>query len=247
MAAPALIGLGHGSRDRRHTDTIAQLLREVKRQRPDLKVERAYLDHSRPGFEAVVDRLVAAGHREIVVVPLFLDEEELERLALRGLVSALEERHSGVLIRLTRTLGWEPCFLEVLDERLRVALRRARVRELDALVLAGAGSQDPLVNQSVARLARIWSTRHRLPVTAAYASSVPPATGEAVRSFRAEGKRHIAVASLFLTAGPLADRAAELAAEAGAVAVAEPLGPHPEVARIVLARYAVGAVELVPV
>ena len=47
--------------------------------------------------------------------------------------------------------------------------------------------------------------------------------------------------------GFLPDRAAELALEAGAVAVSEPLGAHPEIARTVLARYAVGAVELVPV
>ena len=42
-------------------------------------------------------------------------------------------------------------------------------------------------------------------------------------------------------------RNAELALEAGAVAVSAPLGADPEVARTVLARYAVGAVELVPV
>ncbi|WP_036490849.1 CbiX/SirB N-terminal domain-containing protein, partial [Nocardioides sp. CF8] len=68
-----------------------------------------------------------------------------------------------------------------------------------------------------------------------------------VRAFRAEGRRHIAVASFFLAPGFLPDRAAELAIEAGAVAVSEPLGAHPEVARAILARYAVGAVELVPV
>ena len=79
----------------------------------------------------------------------------------------------------------------------------------------------------------------------AYAQS--PATGEAVRQFRAEGRRHIAVASLFLAPGFLPDRAAELAVEAGAIAVSEPLGAHPELARTILARYAVGAVELVPV
>jgi hypothetical protein len=82
-------------------------------------------------------------------------------------------------------------------------------------------------------------------VTAAYASASPPATGEAVRAFRGEGRRHIAVASLFLAPGFLPDRAAELAIEAGAVAVSDPLGAHPELARTILARYAVGAVELV--
>ena len=38
--------------------------------------------------------------------------------------------------------------------RMREALKAARVRELDALVLAAAGSSDPLANQAVARLAR---------------------------------------------------------------------------------------------
>ena len=55
------------------------------------------------------------------------------------------------------------------------------------------------------------------------------------------------MASLFLAPGFLPDRAAELALEAGAVAVSQPLGAHPTLARAVLARYAVGAVELVPV
>ena len=85
------------------------------------------------------------------------------------------------------------------------------MRELDALVLAAAGSSDHLANQAVARLARLWGSRHKLPTVAAYASAAPPATGEAVRQFRAEGRRHIAVGSLFLAPGTLPDRAAELA------------------------------------
>ena len=115
----------------------------------------------------------------------------------------------------------------MLDRRLRDALSQARVRELDALVLAAAGSSDPLANQAVGRLARVWGARHKLPVTAAFASTAPPATGEAVRAFRAEGRRHVAVASMFLAPGFLPDRAAELALEAGAVAVSEPLGADP--------------------
>jgi len=247
MAAPALIALAHGSKDRRSAATIAQLLTEVRSQRPDLKVERAFLDLSKPSFDAVVDRLVAGGFEEIVVVPLLLSDAFHARVDVPAAIEQATVRHPGVLIRASRILGLEPCFLEVLDERLREALSVARVRELDALVLAGAGSSEMLANQAVARLARVWSSRHKLPVTAAYASSAPPATGEAVRAFRAEGRRHIAVASLFLAPGSLPDRAAELALEAGAVAVSEPLGAHPEVARTILARYAVGAVELVPV
>ncbi|MGY2703106.1 sirohydrochlorin chelatase [Nocardioides sp. HB32] len=247
MTAPALVALAHGSRDPRSAATIKALVSEVKAMRPDLKVEAAFLELSKPSFQTVVDRLVRAGHDEVVVVPLLLTDAYHAKVDVPSAVAEAQARHEGLQVRATRILGLETQFLEVLDVRMREALRSARVRELDALVLAAAGSSDPLANQAVARLARVWGSRHRLPVTAAFASSSPPATGEAVRAFRAEGRRHIAVASLFLAPGFLPDRAAELAVEAGAIAVSEPLGAHPELARAVLARYAVGAVELVPV
>jgi sirohydrochlorin ferrochelatase len=247
MAAPALVALAHGSRDPRSAATITALVAEVRAQRPDLRIEPAFLELSKPSFATVVDKLVRAGYDEIVVVPLLLTEAYHAKVDVPAAIEAATAKHPGLRIRATSVLGLETRFLEVLDERLRTALRAHRVRELDALVLAAAGSSDPLANQAVARLARIWGAHHKLPVVAAYASSAPPATGEAVRAFRAEGRRHIAVASLFLAPGFLPDRAAELAYEAGAVAVSAPLGAHPEVARTVLARYAVGAVELVPV
>jgi len=247
MTAPALVALAHGSRDPRSATTIRAIVDKVREMRPDLRIEPAFLGLSRPSFETVVDRLVRAGHDEIVVVPLLLTEAYHATVDVPEAVAAASARHPGLRIRASRILGLEPVFLEVLDQRLRAALKQARVRELDALVLAAAGSSDPLANQAVARLARLWGSKHRLPTVAAFASAAPPATGEAVRAFRAEGRRHIAVGSLFLAPGTLPNRAAELALEAGAVAVSEPLGADPEVARTVLARYAVGAVELVPV
>jgi sirohydrochlorin ferrochelatase len=247
MTAPALVALAHGSRDPRSAATIKALVDEVRTLRPDLRIEPAFLDLSKPSFDTVVDRLVKAGYEEIVVVPLLLTEAFHAKVDVPEAIASAMSRHDGLKIRGTSVLGLEPMLLDVLDRRLRAALKDARVRELDALVLAAAGSSDALANQAVARLARLWGAKHRLPTVAAYASAAPPATGEAVRQFRAEGRRHIAVGSLFLAPGRLPDRAAELALEAGAVAVSAPLGADPEIARTVLARYAVGAVELVPV
>lgn len=247
MSAPALVALAPGGRDPESVATVTALVTEVRALRPDLRVEVAFVERARPSFETVVDRLARAGHDEVVVVPLLLTAEGSASTAAARVVHAAGERHRGLRLSATEVLGVSPSFLGVLDERLREALRVHRVRELDALVLAGEGSGDALANQSVARLARMWGARHHLPVTAAYASAAPPATGEAVRAFRGEGRRHIAVGSLFLAPGALTLRATELALEAGAVAVSEPLGAHPEVARGILARYAVGAVQLVPV
>jgi sirohydrochlorin ferrochelatase len=247
MTAPALVALAHGSRDPRSAQTVQALCAEVRSMRPDLRIEAAFLELSKPSFPTVVDKLVRAGYDEIVVVPLLLTEAYHATVDVPAAIAAAEARHDNLKVRASSILGLENVFLEVLDRRLRTALKEARVRELDALVLAAAGSSNALANQAVARLARLWGARHRLPTVAAFASAAPPATGEAVRQFRAEGRRHIAVGSMFLAPGTLPDRAAELALEAGAVAVSAPLGADAEVARTILARYAVGAVELVPV
>jgi sirohydrochlorin ferrochelatase len=247
MTAPALVALAHGSRDPRSASTIRALVDEVRRMRPDLRIEPAFLDLSKPTFGAVVDRLVKAGYDEIVVVPLLLTEAFHAKVDVPTVIAEATARHEGLQIRATQVLGLETTFLDVLDRRLREALCAARVCELDGLVLAAAGTSDPLATQSINRLARLWGNRHRLPTVTAFASASPPSTGEAVRAFRAQGRRHIAVGSLFLAPGFLYDRASELALEAGAVAVSQPFGADSEVARTILARYAVGAVELVPV
>lgn len=245
MTAPALIALAHGSRDPRSAATISALTELVACMRPDLRVEPAYLDLSSPGFDHVVDRLVAEGYGEIVVVPLLLTEAYHAKVDVPAAASAAQNRHPGLQIQVTDVLGIEGTLFNVLDRRLRDALGAARVRELDALVLAGAGSSDPLANAMISRAARAWGAHHHLPTIAAFASAVPPAAGEAVRQHRADGRRHIAVGMLFLAPGILPDRVRELALEAGAVAVAEPLGAEEEIAHIILARYAVGSLQLV--
>ena len=245
MSAPALIALAHGSRDPRSSRTVREIVAATKAMRPDLKIEPAFLDHARPDLDAVVDRLVSRGHTEIVVVPLLLTEAYHARIDVPEAVTAAADRHQDLAIRVADVVGTDAALLAVLDVRLREALRLSRVRELDALVLAAAGSSDARANAMVGRLARLWGGRHHLPTSVAFASTAPPSTGEAVRDWRRQGRRHVAVGSLFIAPGKLPDRAAELALEAGAVAVSAPLGAHEELSRVILARYSVGALQLV--
>ena len=245
MSAPALIALAHGSRDPRSARTVREIVATTKALRPDLKIEAAFLDLSRPDLDSVVDRWVARGHTEIVVVPLLLTEAYHARVDVPEVVAATAARHQGLAIRVADVVGTDAALLTVLDQRLREALRASRVRELDALVLAAAGSSDARANNTVARLARLWGNRHHLPTSVAFASTAPPSTGEAVREWRRQGRRHVAVGSLFIAPGKLPDRAEELALEAGAVAVSAPLGAHDELSRVILARYSVGALQLV--
>ncbi|MGH3446912.1 MAG: sirohydrochlorin chelatase [Nocardioidaceae bacterium] len=247
MNAPALIALAHGSRDPRSGRTVREIVATTKRLRPEVRVEAAFLDHNAPSLDTVVDRLVAKGYDEVVVVPLLLTSAYHAQVDVPAAIERAGMRHAGVSVRAAELIGPEPTLLGVLDLRLREALRSARVSELDALVLASAGSSDARANATIARLARLWAAQHHLPASVAYASASAPSTGEAVRDWRRQGRRHVAVGSLFIAPGMLPDRAAELALEAGACAVSAPLGPHEEISRIVLARYSVSALQLVEV
>lgn len=245
MTAPVLIVLAHGSADPRSARTVREIVSTTRRLRPDLRIGSAFLDHVSPDLDMVVRRLAAKGHHEIVVVPLMLTSAYHARVDVPAVMRHPSPDHPGVTVTMADVIGPDAALLSVLDERLRESLRHARVREIDALVLAAAGSADVRANASVARIARLWGQRHKLPTTVAFASTAPPSTGEAVREWRRQGKRYVAVGSLFVTPGRLADRSEELALEAGAVAVSPPLGAHDELARLVLARYSVGALELV--
>jgi hypothetical protein len=105
---------------------VKALVAEVRALRPDLKVEPAFLELSKPDFHTVVDRLVKAGHDEIVVVPLLLTEAYHAKVDVPSAIAEASARHPQVQIHGTSILGLEPSFLEVLDERLREALRRFR-------------------------------------------------------------------------------------------------------------------------
>lgn len=245
MSAPGLIALAAG--DPRSAHTVRDIVAITRRLRPELTIEVAFLDHMRPDISAVVERLVAKGHMELVVVPLLLSSAHHARVVVSQVVRQIAGEKPDVGVRVADVIGTDAALLAVLDQRLREALKSARVRELDALVLASAGSSDGRGNASVSRLARLWGTRHKLPTSVAFASAAPPSTGEAVRDWRRQGRRHVAVGSLFIAPGLLPDRADELASEAGAVAVSAPLGAHPELGRLVLARYSVGALQLVDI
>src|SRR5829696_6646954 len=219
MTAPSLVLLGYGSSDPRVSQVSQQLRDELLVIRPELDVHVGFLEQGGPSGMASINRLVAQGVTEIVLAPLLLSEAFGAPAAVSALSTQAAAAHRGLRITAARPIGPEAHLLSILDVRLRDALRVRRVNELDALVFAAAGSHDVRSNALVARRARQWATHHKLPHVVSFAGGSGPSTAEAIRTLRAQGRRHIAVGSWFLSPGLLFSRQAELAADHGAVAV----------------------------
>lgn len=245
MTAPSLILLGHGSSDPRAAQVGHDLRTALVALRPELDVHVGFLDHCPPTGAQLLDRLVDSGVTEIVLVPLLVSEAFSAEAEVPVLLAKAHAEHPGVRVLAARPVGPEISLLRIVDRRLREALRRRRVFELDGLVFSAAGSSDVRSNALIARRARQWSHHHKLPCVTAYATGSGPSAGEAVRTLRAQGRRHIAVGSWFLSPSRIYTASTELAYTAGAIAVSEPLGPEPEVAETALSRYLVAAMDLV--
>jgi sirohydrochlorin ferrochelatase len=210
-----------------------------------MTVHGAFLESTPPSGSQVLNRLVAQGEREIVFVPLDLNNAIDLDADTAALVRRSQAAFPQLRFKASRPIGPEVSLLNVLDARMRSALSHARCLELDGLVLSSRSTGDVRAAALLARRARQWSTHHHLPCVIAVADESGPSVARAILSLRSQGRRHIAVGSFFLAADEAYHAQAELAYHYGAVSVSEPIGAAREVIDLILARYAFAAMELI--
>jgi sirohydrochlorin ferrochelatase len=238
--AQAMLAVAHGSRDPRHREVITGLVDAVREQRPELRVETAFLDHCGPTAARALHGLVRDGYQHVKVVPLLLNTAYHVRQDIPVAVAAAHEAlprrwRAGVTMPvLTAPLGPHPLLTAGLERRMREAGVWPGDEEA-SVVLAWAGSSDRVAAAAVDELAEGWQRSGWERVVAVPA--VGDLAGEAVRELRERGARRVVVAPYFLAPGFLADRIRSSALRAGADAVAAELGDAPEVASAVLARF----------
>jgi sirohydrochlorin ferrochelatase len=223
----AVVLVAHGSRDPRAAAATRALTRAVALARPDWDVRDSYLDHSLPRPAQV---LTGCTHSRAVLVPLLLTNAYHGRVDVPGEVAAARAAGARLEVDVADVLGpVSPLLIDGL-------IRRLPATDLNAVVLAAAGTRDAAARRTVEEAAAALGARLGVPSAVAYASAAPPTAGEAVTRLRAAGAVRVGVAAYFLAPGLLYDAAVSWALSAGAVAVAEPLVDAPELVRLVESR-----------
>ncbi|MFD5859387.1 sirohydrochlorin chelatase [Streptomyces chartreusis] len=234
---PVLLVIAHGSRDPRHAATVHALVRRVRALRPDVRVETGFLDFNIPSVQGVLESLAAQGVRDVVALPLLLTRAFH---AKADIPAVLRDAPPQLRIRQAEVLGPSPLLMAALERRLYEAGLTPADKSSTGVVLASAGSTDPEAIAVIAEIAREWRLTGWCAVRPAFASAGSPAgfprTEDAVRELRELGCERVAVAPYVLAPGFLPDRIARGAAEADVLA--DVLGAAPEVARVLLERYA---------
>jgi len=218
MSNPALLAVAHGSRNPDATEVVRKLARQIRRLAPVIDVRVAFLGHAEPSLPA---ELNAAGSGT-VIVPLLLSS---------GYHVATDITDAAALAgaRVAAPLGPDQLLLTALTARLA----DAGVPAGTPLVLAAAGSSDPLATRDVTQQAELLAGLLEVPVLAAYLSAARPTVAEAVGRLREQTAGKVAVASYLLAPGHFQDQLADC----GADWVTAPLGGHPALAGLVIDRY----------
>ncbi|NUS92502.1 MAG: sirohydrochlorin chelatase [Nocardia sp.] len=132
-------------------------------------------------------------------------------------------------VTVTAAMGPDPALARIMAVRLQAA----GWRRGDAVVFAAAGSSDPRARADVRRAAAMLTAQLAAPVRIAYVATGAPRVPEVVEQVRASGPERVFVASYLLAHGLFHERLHQ----AGATGVAEPIGVHPAVVRLIAERY----------
>ncbi|HEY2521187.1 MAG TPA: CbiX/SirB N-terminal domain-containing protein [Streptosporangiaceae bacterium] len=241
---PPLIAAAHGSSDPRAAASVSALL-DLVRQRaetagfPGLDVRAAYLGHAAP---SLAQALAAADESdgEAVVLPLLLTAAYHSKADIPGVLREAGTAHPRLAVSYGRPLGPHPLLLRALERRLGEIPGGGGFDPGEtAVVLAAAGSSDSAAAGVISGLAARWRARRGWrAVLPAYASAAAPSPADAVASARAAGARQVLVATYLLSPGVFADQVRRDCLAAGAAGVSPVLGAAPEIADVVLGRYA---------
>ena len=243
-AGPALLIVGHGSRDPRGAREFHELVELVRQRNPGSPVEGGFIELSRPPISECVNRLADVGARSVAAVPLMLlaaghaKDDIPATLVREGL------DHPEMDFRYGRALGVRPELLELMEDRISSVVTEEEKPETAVLVV-GRGSSDPDANSDLAKIARLFYEGRPYPtVEPAFVSMTPPDVHAGLDRLRRLGAKRIVAFSYFLFTGILEERIRDQAGDFAArnpgvdVRYAGYLGPDGRVADLLAERYA---------
>jgi sirohydrochlorin ferrochelatase len=214
-----LIMVAHGTRHPDGVATIGELAAALSVEIGPVRT--AFVDVLGPNPAEVL----AGASAPAIVLPAFLASGYHVHTDLPARIA--ESGHRATTV--TRALGPDPALAAVMHARLiEVGWRPG-----DVVVMAAAGSSDPVARRELFDAATLLSDRVG-EVHLGCVATGAPRVHDVVRLLRAAGRRRIFIASYLLAPGLFHTRLQGC----GATAVTAPLGVHPGVVRLIVSRFA---------
>lgn len=206
---PALLIVGHGSRDAEGTDEFLQLVEVFRAREPGRIVECGFLEFARPIIGQGIARCVERGAGSVVVLPGMLMAAGHTKNDIPSEIHEARRQYPQVDFSYGRHLHLHPKILQLCRLKIEEAERAARpIERRDTLLLVvGRGSSDPDSNADVQKLSRLlWEGMGFGWGAACFIGVTTPLLPDALERCRRMGFARILVFPFFLFTGVLEKR-----------------------------------------
>lgn len=215
---PAVLFVGHGSRDAEGTEEFCSLVERFRAVDPTRIVEHGFLEFARPVIADAVDRCAARGARTVAVLPGMLMAAGHAKNDIPSEVHEARRKYPDIQFHYGRHLHLHAKILELCKLRIEETLNAAKPveRKDTQLLVVGRGSSDPDANADIAKLARLlWEGMGFGWASTCYIGVTTPLLPEALERCRRLGFVRTLVFPFFLFTGVLEKRIRHLTGEFG--------------------------------
>lgn len=213
---PAILIVGHGSRDVEGTREFTRMVELLAHQDPARIVECGFLEFAQPVIQDSIDRCVERGAQVVAVLPGMLMGAGHAKNDIPSEVQEARRRYPDIAFYYGRHLHLHAKIIELCTHKVIEAEARAAPcdRHNTLLLVVGRGSSDPDANADVQKLARLLGEGMGFGWAAAcYIGVTTPLLPEALARCQRMGFTRILVLPFFLFTGVLEKRIRRLTAE----------------------------------
>jgi sirohydrochlorin cobaltochelatase len=210
MEKPAILFVGHGSRDDEAVKEFYQLADHFRQRFPDRLVETGFLEFVRPMISEGIEKLVAKGATHIYAIPGMLMAGGHAKNDIPSELNAMQEQF-GVTIEYGAELGVDAKMIQAASARIEQAEDEMRQRikgeynRKDTLLLVvGRGASDADANSNICKITRFLEEGMGFGwATTAYSGVTTPLLPDCLERAHGLGFKQVIVFPYFMFTGRL--------------------------------------------
>ncbi|WP_020406272.1 sirohydrochlorin chelatase [Hahella ganghwensis] len=207
---PAILFVGHGSRDVEAVEEFYQLAEHFRERFPDRLVETGFLEFVRPIIAQGVENLVSKGATHIQAIPGMLMAGGHAKNDIPSELNALQLEY-GIKIDYGAELGVNPKMLqaaqariEQAEEELKAQVGSGYQRKDTLLVVVGRGASDADANSNICKITRFLEEGMGFGwATTCYSGVTTPLVPDCLERAHGLGFKQVIVFPYFLFTGRL--------------------------------------------
>lgn len=191
----AVVYIGHGSRRAEGNAQFIRFVESVMKEFPYKIQEVAFLELTTPTISETLTKLITAGAKRILVVPVLLFAAIHHKQDIPEALKAVQNRYPHVTFMMTEPFG-------VHDNMIKLVVKRveAEISERNAaILLVGRGSSDPEPIEKLYQISRNIERIIGLPVYTAFLTSFAPKMNTAILDIQNRYKKIYVMPYLLFT------------------------------------------------